>query len=99
MNLKISSVHFDADKKLLDLIEKKIQKLEHYYSGLIGAEVKLKINNDHEKENKVVEVRLEVPGNDLFAKRECKTFEEAVDQIVDTLKTQLIKYKEKQKNL
>ena len=98
MNIKISSVHFDADKKLLDLIEKKIQKLKHFYDEIVGAEIKLKISNNHEQGNKILEVRLEVPGNDLFAKRECKTFEEAVDQVVDALKSQMNKHKGKQQN-
>jgi putative sigma-54 modulation protein len=97
MNIKISSVHFNADKKLLDLIEKKVQKLKHYYEEIVGAEIKLKLSNNHEQENKIIEVRLEVPGNDLYAQRECKTFEEAVDQIVEALKNQMAKHKGKQK--
>lgn len=97
MNIKVSSVHFTADKKLVDFTEKKIQKLSHYYENIIGAEVKMKLGNNPESDNKIVEVRLEIPGNDLFAKRECKTFEEAIDQIVDALKMQISKHKGKQR--
>lgn len=95
MNIKISSVHFDADKKLLDFIEKKAQKLAHFSEDILGAEIKLKLDNNHEQENKIVDMRLEIPGNDLFAKRECKSFEEAIDQAIEALKTQLVKHKGK----
>lgn len=95
MNTKISSVHFDADKKLLELIEKKIQKLTHLHEEIIGAEVKLKLDNNHEQINKIIEIRLEIAGNDLFAKRTCKSFEEAIDETLDALKNQLLKYKGK----
>ena len=73
-------MHFDADKKLLDFIEKKAQKLAHFSEDIVGAEIKLKLDNNHEQENKIAEMRLEIPGNDLFAKRECKSFEEAIDK-------------------
>jgi putative sigma-54 modulation protein len=95
MNVKISAVHFKADKKLEAFITEKLQKLNTYFEGVIGAEVKLKLDNTESKENKIMEVRLIIKGNDLFAIKESKSFEEATDQTAEALRKQLVKYKEK----
>jgi ribosomal subunit interface protein len=97
MNIKISSLHFDADQKLLDFVDKKVKKMEQYYEGIIGVEVVLKVEKAHESDNKVAEIKLEISGNDLFAKKQATTFEEAVDLSIDALKKQITKYKEKLK--
>lgn len=99
MNIKIQSVHFDADKKLLDFVTEKVNKLEKYYEEIVSAEVILRIENDSEMDNKFAEIRLEIPGNDSFAKKQSKTFEESIDDCVDALKRQLMKHKEKQRGI
>ena len=95
MKVNIQSVHFNADKKLLDFIELKLQKLATHYDKIIESEVTLRLDDAINNENKIVEIRLHVPGNDLFAKRQCATFEEAVDESIDALRNQMIKHKEK----
>ena len=95
MNIQIHSIHFDADKKLIDLINKKVTKLNQFFDAIIGSEVYLKIDKASTSENKVVEIKLNVPGNDLFVKRQCETFEEATDECTDALRQQLKKRKEK----
>ena len=95
MKVKIQSVHFDADQKLTAFIEEKVHKLTHFYDGIVGVEVILKLEKSNTSENKVAEIKLEIKGNDLFAKRQCKTFEEAAVQCSDALKNQLTKQKEK----
>jgi putative sigma-54 modulation protein len=99
MDIKISSVHFDADKKLIQFITDKINKLETFFEGIIGAEVTLKLENTQELDNKMVEIRLMVRGYDLFAKKISKTFEEAADDAVSALRKQVQKHKEKLKGL
>lgn len=95
MELQIQSIHFDADQKLVDFIEKKLGKLDVFYDRIEGATVYLKLDKDENKENKVVEVKLLIPGQDIFVKQKSKTFEAAVDNILDVLKVQLKKVKEK----
>jgi putative sigma-54 modulation protein len=95
MKVTIQSVHFTADQKLLDFIEAKLQKLGVTYDAIIEGEVTLKLDNASNNENKITEIRLHVPGNDLFAKRQCNSFEEAADQVVDALRNQIMKHKEK----
>ncbi len=96
MNIRIASVHFDADAKLKEFINGKLSKLSHFYDQIIGAEVILKLDSK-EAENKVAEIKIEIPGNDLFAKKQSRSFEEATDQCIEALKTQILKHKEKQR--
>ncbi|MCF8302971.1 MAG: ribosome-associated translation inhibitor RaiA [Bacteroidales bacterium] len=95
MNVNIQSVHFKADRKLEDFINEKLGKLANMHDGVIGSEVMLKIENTDKPENKVAEIRLKVRGDDLFAKKQSKTFEEATDTAVGALRKQLKKHKEK----
>ncbi len=95
MKVSINSVHFKADQKLEAFIQGKLEKLDGLYDGIVGSEVILKLENTETPENKIAEIRLLIKGNDLFARKQCKTFEEAADQSVDALRKQLEKYKEK----
>jgi putative sigma-54 modulation protein len=99
MNVKIQSIKFDADKKLIDFANAKLSKLQKFYDAVIGAEVFLKVENSQEMENKIVEVKLLIPGNDLFAQRQAKTFEEGIDDCIEVLKRQVTRHKEKQRGL
>ena len=95
MNTKINSIHFKADKKLESFIKEKLDKIPLLYDGVIGSEVILKVENNETQKNKVAEIRLLIRGYDLFAKKQAKTFEEATDLVVEALKKQLIRHKEK----
>jgi putative sigma-54 modulation protein len=89
------SIRFDADQKLLDFIDTKVKKLPTVYDDILGAEVFLRLDKDSDRENKLVEIKLDVKGQPVFAKKQCKTFEEATDLSIDALKKQLVKRKEK----
>lgn len=96
MDVKVQSVHFKVDQKLIDFCEKRLNKLDQFFDGVIGAEVILKLEKDEDRENKVSEIKLSVPANEyLFAKKQAKTFEEAVDLSIDALRKQIEKYKTK----
>jgi len=95
MNIQIHSIHFDADQKLIDFVNKKVGKLTQYADNILDAEVFLRLSKSSERENKLVEIKVKVPGVELFAKDQSKTFEEAADNVVAALKKQLTKHKEK----
>lgn len=95
MTINIQSVHFDADKKLLDFISEKADKLNTFYDGLISCEVTLRLDRSSTSDNKISEIKLLGRGHEFFAKKQCSTFEEATDQVVEALKQQVKKYKEK----
>lgn len=96
MNIKVQSVRFDADKKLLDYIESKVGKLSQYSEEIIQAEVILRIENSETNDNKVSEIKVAMPQKrDLFAKRSTKSFEESVDKCTEALRRQIKRNKEK----
>lgn len=95
MKINAQSVNFAADGKLLDFIQKRMDKLELFYDKVIGADVYLKVENTSAKENKIVEVKLLVPRGQLIVKKQCKSFEEAVDSACNSLERKLVKKKEK----
>ena len=97
MEIKINAVGFSASSQLEDFMQKKISKLDKYHDGIIGSEVTLKLEKDDNLENKVVEVLLNVKGQEVFAKKNAKKFEEAVDELYDVVKRQLVKIKEKER--
>lgn len=99
MKVSISSLHFKADVKLEEFIREKVTKVSSFFDGVISSEVTLKLDTSSNNENKIAEIRINIPGNDLFAKKQAKTFEEAVDNAVDALKKQIKRHKEKVKGL
>ena len=97
MQIQVHSVRFDADKKLIAFIEEKVEKLTLFSDNIIGADIYLRVDKGESIENKVSEIKLLVPGKDLFAKKTSKSFEAAVDDAVEALRRQIKKYKEKQR--
>ena len=95
MKVMINSVHFRASSDLEAFITQKVEKVCSKFSEVISAEVTLKLDNTDTPENKITDIRLMLKGEDLFASKQCKTFEEATDLAVDALKKQLEKYKGK----
>jgi putative sigma-54 modulation protein len=99
MNRQIHSVRFDADQKLIDFVHQKLDKLTQFDEDIVNAEVYLRLDKDQERENKISEIKLELPGGPLFAKKQSKTFEEATDEAMDALKTQITKHKQKKRGV
>ena len=95
MNFNINSVHFDADRKLEDFIEKKVKKVVNRHNDVISVGVILKLDNVSTDENKIAEIKVDIKGKEVFVKKQSKTFEEAADHAVEALRRQLKKYKEK----
>ena len=95
MKLQVSSLKFDADNKLLDVVQKKADKLETYFDKIIDGEVNMKLDNSEDRSNKVVEMKINVPGSSFFAKEQAHSFEAATDEAVEALRRQLRKYKGK----
>ena len=95
MEYNVQSVHFDADAKLIDFIEKKLNKLETFHDKIISADVILKLENNGELKDKIVEIKLNLSGAILISKENCKTFEEATDLVCEALRKQIMKFKEK----
>ncbi len=95
MKIRIQSVHFNADQKLLDFIQRKVDKLDQFFDRIIDGEVILRLEKSSDDKNKVAEIKVWIPGGVLFAKEQCKSFEEAADLAVESLQKQITKHKGK----
>jgi ribosomal subunit interface protein len=99
MNIQMKTVHFTADQKLIDFVNKKVSKLDTYFEGIIGAEVIMKVEKPETVNNKIAEIKLSIPASDyLFAEKQADSFEEAIDLAVDAIRRQLTKFKDKLKD-
>ena len=98
MKVFTQSVNFNADKQLMELVEDKVSALIKFHDKIVNAEVFLKVQKTSDKENKITEIKINIPGSELIVKRETKTFEEGVNAAVDNLKRQLKRSKEKQRD-
>ena len=95
MKLQMHSIHFDADRKLIDFIQRKADKLDTFYDRIIDGEVFMRIDKNERNENKIVEIKLNVPGKQLFAKHQDDYVDEAADDAIEGLRRQIKKHKEK----
>lgn len=97
MKVNVHAVNFTVDGKLVDFIQERMNKLEKYYDKVVYADVFLKVEKTSDKENKIAEIKVNVPGDDFIVKKQCKTFEEAVETASESLERLLVKRKEKLK--
>ncbi|MBW7871731.1 MAG: ribosome-associated translation inhibitor RaiA [Flavobacteriia bacterium] len=95
MTINLQTVNFNAKPGLDEYVEKKLGKLEQFYDKILSAQVSMRVENVSEKENKFVDIRLEVPGDDIVVKKSGQTFEECIDLSLEALKKMIIRRKEK----
>lgn len=95
MTINLQTVNFTAKDGLEEYVNRKLSKLEQYYDKIIAVQVAMRVENVSEKENKFVDIKLEVPGDDIVVKKSGQSFEECIDLSVDTLKKLIIRKKEK----
>ena len=95
MKVSVHAVNFTVDKKLVDFVQDRLDKLEKYYDKVVSADVFLKVENTSDKENKIAEIKINVPGDDFLVKKQCKTFEEAIEVASESIERLLVKRKEK----
>ena len=93
MEIRVQSIKFNADQKLLDFVEKKFSRLEKFYEAVTSVDVALSLLPEHE--NKNVKVQVSIPGSTIVVEKNAKTFEDAVVDCADILKEKLVKVKER----
>jgi len=95
MKVNLQAVNFNVDRKLVDFVQEKVDKLEKYYDKIVSSDVFLRLENTSDKENKTVEIKINMPGDDFVVKKTAKSFEEGVDLAIDSLERVIVKRKEK----
>ena len=97
MRVNVQTPNFNATNNLLVYVEKRLKKLEQFYDHIVFADVFLKVQKMSKKQNKIVEILLTIPGDELIVKKEARSFEEGTDECVQSLERQLSKHKQKQR--
>lgn len=95
MKVNTQSVNFNADGKLIDFVQKRMDKLDLFYDRVISSDVYLKVENTSSKQNKIVEIKVHIPKDRFLVKKQCKSFEEAIDSACSSLERKLVKKKQK----
>ena len=95
MQINIQSIHFTASADLEDFVQRRIEKLASFHDGIVTADVYLKEDESMPGEDKCSEVKLQLPGHTLFSKACKKSFEEATDTVVEGLRKQILRQKER----
>ena len=95
MKVNVHAVNFTVDGKLVGFTQTRLDKLEKYYDRVVNSDVFFKVENTNGKENKIAEVKISVPGDEFIVKKQCKTFEEAVELAACSLERLLVKRKQK----
>lgn len=96
MNVNIQTVHFDADRKLIEFINQKLQKLAMFSDRIVRVNVFLKLDNVvHAIKDKVAEIRVHIPRHQFFVKSTSKSFEQSFDDAIDSMIMQMKKNKER----
>ncbi len=97
MNVNIQTVHFDADIKLVEFVNKRLSKLNTFHDRIIKVDVYLKLDNlVHTIKDKIAEIRVHVPRHNFFVKASSKSFEESFDAALDSLVSQIKRRKERE---
>lgn len=95
MEIRTQAVNFDADTKLIEFIDRKLGKLGTFYDNIVSTDVFLKLEKTGQVQDKIVEIKIKVPGSTLVAKETSKSLEESIDLSASSLRRQLLKYKDK----
>jgi len=95
MKIHIQAIDCSPKQDLLDLVTEKLNKLDHFSDRILEGKVVLRVEKADKRDNKVVEVKLVIPGDDLFVKKNSESFEEAVQKVYDILQREIKEWKEK----
>lgn len=95
MKVNVHAVNFNVDRKLVGFVQARLDKLDKYYDKVVYSDVFFKLENTGEKANKIAEIKISVPGDEFIVKKQCKSFEEAVELAADSMQRLLVKRKQK----
>jgi len=95
MKISIQSIDCSPKQDLLDLVNEKLTKLTHFSDRILETKVTLRVEKAEKRDNKEVEVRLVIPGHDLFVKKHSESFEESLQKAYDVLQREIKEWKDK----
>lgn len=93
MKITIQSPGIKVARKMSKAIENGVASLKKLYAPALEAQVFLKAVNDSQGKGRFCEIKLVIPGNDLFASKQAETFDAAIHETIDALKQQVRRMK------
>ena len=94
MQLNLSGHHLDITSSIRQHTSDKLTKIKHHFDNIMNVNMTLEVQKDLQK----AEATIHVSGADLFAKAESNDMYASIDQLINKLDSQIIKYKEKLHN-
>lgn len=96
MDVRIQAIHFDIAEKLVNFINKKVERLTRHFTDITSADVTLKVVKPETAMNKEAIVKIIAPQMaELVATKTADSFEEAIDLCLEAIERQLEKNKAK----
>ena len=95
MDKTVEPVNFNASQDLINHVGQIFDKLTRYNDKIVSADIYLKSLRETATGEKQVEVRVFLPGKDVFISQEAESFISAAQKAFDRLKVLVIKEKEK----
>lgn len=94
MKTTVTSRHFKASEKLNEYAASEVERLNKFFTEIVDCEVILSYDV---RQNKTAEASVKVPGDRLVASETSEDFYKSIDQMVNKLEKQVIRYKDKLK--
>ncbi len=76
-------------------IEKRLSKLNLYYDRIVSIDLYLNLDNHNDQTNKSVELRVNIPGDDVVVGKKSESFEKSLDMAASSAQRMLKRRKEK----
>lgn len=95
MNVQIRTPDVRIDQQTKDFMYKKLNKLSQFFDRIIDVTALAKEENVNGKDQKVVDIKIIVPGRVVIGSGQGDSFMTAVEKAVHTASRNLRRYKDK----
>lgn len=96
MNLTISGHHLEVTPALRSYVATKLDRIARHFDQVVDVKVLLTVEKQKEKDRRQkAECNIHVKGSDMFAESAHEDLYAAVDELVDKLDRQVVRYKDR----
>lgn len=96
MNVTISGHHLEVTPALREYVLTKLERVTRHFDQVVDVNVLLTVENLKEKERRQkAEVTVHVKGRDIFVEQSHEDLYAAIDQLMDKLDRQVVRYKDR----
>ncbi|MBC6490114.1 HPF/RaiA family ribosome-associated protein [Flavihumibacter stibioxidans] len=91
MTIEINCPHLKIEESFLKSMEKELLELSHLNKDISRAEVFFREDESQPADNKICEIRLTVFSDNLYARRVSENFYLSAREVMDELKTRVLR--------